>query len=217
MRKSLLTIVIFALVAAGANSWVLIGPHARVATRIEDVAPAAYGLVLGTGRLSGRGVVNPAYAARMDAAAALFRAGKVKFLIASGYHEIGGRATGDYDETADMREDLMWRGVPEANILIDDGPRRTAASILRLRCFAGDAPAVVISQEAHVARALFVDRAAGRGDWGFAARDAPGQAATDAARYEILSRFAALRDAAEIAAGLLTPPDCPSADAASPG
>lgn len=83
--------------------------------------------------------------------------------------------------------------MPAERILADADARRTADSIRRLNCWAGDNRVIVISQEAQVARALFLASAAGRSDLGFAASDPPdGRAAQDAV-FEAEKRLAALR------------------------
>ena len=72
--------------------------------------PAAeVGLVLGTGpyhyRSEDRVVHNPTFVRRLDAAAALWRSGKVRYLLLSGKRE------GGYDEPTVMHAGLVERGV----------------------------------------------------------------------------------------------------------
>ena len=110
---------------------------------------------------------NPTFAARLDSAAALWRDGKVKYLIVSG------NAAGRYDEPTAMRAGLIARGVPAQAIYRDPAGFRTLDSMLRARDVFGLKRLVVISQDFHIARALFLARAAGIEAWGFEAATAP--------------------------------------------
>ncbi len=130
------------------------------------------GMVLGTApfvrRWPARALEpNPTFEARLDAAAALWRAGKVKFLIVSG------NGAGRYDEPTAMRAGLIERGVPAGAIYRDSAGFRTLDSILRARDVFGLRRLVIISQDFHIARALFLARAAGIQAWGFEAATAP--------------------------------------------
>ncbi|MBS0519662.1 MAG: YdcF family protein [Proteobacteria bacterium] len=123
------------------------------------------GLVLGTSRLMPGGSPNMTFNYRLDAAAALWKAGKVKYLIVSGNH------TGRYDEPADMRDGLIARGVPADVIYRDGKGMRTWDSVARARSIFGLHRMVVVSQRSHVARALFLARSLGMEAYGFDARE----------------------------------------------
>ena len=129
-------------------------------------------LVLGTGPVTywrdGRITPNVPFVYRLDAAAALWRAGKVKYLIASG------NRTGNYDEPTAMRAGLIARGVPSDVIYRDFAGYRTIDSVLRARSVFGVRRMVIVSQRAHIERAMFLARAAGIDAWGLAARDENG-------------------------------------------
>jgi SanA protein len=122
-------------------------------------------LVLGTSRLMGRGRLNPTYEHRLDSAAALWKAGKAKYLIVSG----NGTASRDNDEASDMRLDLVRRGVPAEAIYRDRRGYRTWDSIVRARDVFGLKRFAVVSQRAHVARALFIARSLGLEAYGLEA------------------------------------------------
>jgi SanA protein len=140
----------------------------------DDVArvPASeVGLVLGTSpmvmRWSTRTVLpNRTFNLRLDAAAELWHAGKAKYLLVSG------NRTGSYDEPTAMRDGLIERGVPAGAIYRDFAGFRTLDSILRARSIFGQRSLVIVSQGFHVARALFLARAAGIRAWGFEAATA---------------------------------------------
>jgi SanA protein len=124
-------------------------------------------VVLGTSALMPDGSRNVTLENRLDAAALLWKAGRVKYLIVSGNH------TGDYDEPSDMRAGLIARGVPADAIYRDGKGFRTWDSMVRARDVFGLRRLAVVSQRSHVARALFIARSLGIKAFGFEAADDP--------------------------------------------
>jgi len=134
----------------------------------SDVAkahPAKVALVLGTAPIGPEGGPNKYLVYRLDAAAELWKAGKVKYLLVSGNRD------GDYDEPSAMRESLTKRGVPAEAIYRDFAGYRTRDSVLRAHDVFGQAELLIVSQRFHVGRALFIAHHAGIPAWGFDARD----------------------------------------------
>ncbi len=127
-------------------------------SRLPDVDVA---LVLGTAPIGPEGGPNVYFVRRLDAAAALWKAGKVKYLIVSG---------SDIEPDA-MRDGLIARGVPAAAIYRDPAGDRTWDSVLRARDVFGQKRLIIVSQRFHLSRALFLARHAGIEAWGFEARD----------------------------------------------
>ncbi len=185
-------------VLGGAAAWIFIGRNAagEIVDRVAEVAPARAGLVLGTSRLVRGGRANLYFQHRIEAAAELYHAGKVEYLIVSGNQSGGGRGHGDYDEPADMRDALMARGVPAKQIYRDGAGYRTLDSVLRARDVFGQDNAIVISQGFHVERALFLARANGIGFSGFAAQDVPAYYGLKVRAREFVARLAAVFDVA---------------------
>lgn len=140
----------------------------------EKLPSLRVALVLGTGPVTywhdGRITPNIPFVYRLDAAAALWRDGKAKYLIASG------NRTGDYDEPTAMRAGLLARGVPADVIYRDFAGYRTIDSVLRARSVFGVRRLVIVSQKVHVERAMFLARSAGLDAWGLAAPDEKGRA-----------------------------------------
>jgi SanA protein len=124
------------------------------------------GLVLGAAPIGPEGGPNRYFEYRLDAAAALWRAGKVKYLLVS-----GDNSRRDYDEPSAMRAGLIARGVPASAIYRDFAGVRTRDSILRAKSVFGQQRLIVISQGFHAARAIFLARGEGIEAWGLAARD----------------------------------------------
>ena len=122
-------------------------------------------LVLGTAPIGPEGGPNRYLVYRLDAAAELWKAGKVKYLLVSGNRE------GSYDEPSAMREGLIKRGVPAEAIYRDFAGYRTRDSVLRVRDVFGQADILIVSQRFHVGRALFIAHHEGIRAWGYDARD----------------------------------------------
>jgi SanA protein len=123
-------------------------------------------LVLGAAPIGPEGGPNRYLEYRLDAAAALWRAGKVKYLLVS-----GDRRLPDYDEPSAMRAGLIARGVPAGAIYRDFGGVRTRESMLRAKAVFGQIRLIVVSQRFHAARAVFLARHEGIEAWGLEARD----------------------------------------------
>jgi SanA protein len=101
---------------------------------------------------------------RLDAAAELWRAGKVRTLVVSG------DKSGHYDEPAAMRAGLLARGVPAAAIASDASGLRPREAVLRARDVLGHRHVLIVAQADTVGRALFVAHQAGIAASGFTAR-----------------------------------------------
>jgi SanA protein len=111
------------------------------------------GLVLGTAPTVSDGRKNRFFTTRMQAAAQLYHAGKVKALLLSGSARAGG-----YDEPAAMQRELAALGVPEKATVLDKAGIRTFDSIVRAKMIYGLDRFTIVSQEFHNRRALFLSR-----------------------------------------------------------
>ncbi len=160
-----------------------------VFTDIEKTPAFNVGLVLGTSKHVGTRD-NLYYKYRLQAAARLHRAGKVKKLLVS-----GDGSTFAACEPEQMRDDLVALGVPTHDIVLDYAGFRTLDSILRCEKVFGTREFLIISQDFHCRRALYIANAAGLGAKAFAARDVPRPAwmLRNHAR-EFLARSAAVID-----------------------
>lgn len=122
----------------------------RLYDSVDSIPHRKVGLVLGT---SPKGPVS-VYHKRINAAAELYNAGKVDWLIVSG---------GDYrntqkngcDEPITMRNDLIRQGVDSARIILDYDGTRTLNSIAKVRDIYRQDSITIISQKFHNERALF--------------------------------------------------------------
>lgn len=162
--------VVAVLLMAGALAWYAErrldrAAEAKSFTDVGKVPAVDVALVLGTAPIGPEGGPNRYFVYRLDAAAALYKAGKVKYFIVSGTRE------GPYDEPTAMRAGLIERGVPAEAIYRDFGGNRTFDSIVRARRVYGQTRLVIVSQRFHLSRALFLAAHEGIEAWGFEARD----------------------------------------------
>ncbi|HEU4473097.1 MAG TPA: ElyC/SanA/YdcF family protein [Flavisolibacter sp.] len=127
------------------------------------------GLLLGTAKRLSGGSINPYYQYRIDAAVDLVKAGKISYLVISGDN---GRA--DYNEPADMKQDLIDRGVDSNIIYLDYAGFRTYDSMVRLKEIFGQDSVTVISQPFHNERAIYLGSTLDIAAIGFNAKDVEG-------------------------------------------
>ena len=125
----------------------------RIYSSVSAIPARNVGLVLGTSEHLSDGRDNFYFKYRIEAAAQLFKAGKVKFLLVSGDNR-----TANYDEPESMRRALIARGVPARFIAPDDAGLRTLDSIVRAKEVFGLNKFTIISQHAHDERALLIAR-----------------------------------------------------------
>ena len=161
----------------------------RLHRSVESVPVNRAGLLLGTSPYVVSGRANPFFRYRIEAAADLYRAGRIEFIIASGdnrHHS--------YNEPMQMRRALIAAGVPEDVIFLDYAGFRTLDSIVRAAKVFGQHSFTVISQEFHIRRALYIAHHYSLDAVAYTARDVPGYTGVSVQAREILARALAVLD-----------------------
>ena len=156
--------------------------------QIETVPAMPVALVLGCSPKVA-GSPNMFYTHRMEAAATLYKAGKVKAFIVS-----GDNATHQYDEPTAMKADLVTRGVPGDIIYCDYAGFRTLDSVLRADTIFGQKRFLIVSQHFHNERAIFLARQHGLEPEGFDAKEVSRRFAPTTYCREFLARVQAVID-----------------------
>lgn len=133
-----------------ANIWVNNSTKDQIYSDISAIPKNKVGLLLGTSKYARSGV-NLYYQYRIDAAVALYKAGKIEYILISGDN---GRK--EYSEPEDMMADLIAAGVPKERIFLDYAGFRTYDSIVRCKEVFGENDITVISQLFHDQRACFI-------------------------------------------------------------
>ena len=123
----------------------------RVYSDVEAIPHREVGLLLGTNPKGRRGGINMFYNHRIDAAVALYEAGKVDRFIIS-----GAKKGPEYDEPQAMREALVAKGVPDSILVLDGEGFHTIESIVRAKEVFGVDSLTIVSQEFHNRRSLYM-------------------------------------------------------------
>jgi SanA protein len=98
----------------------------RIFSSTKDIPKNHVALLLGTNKYVANGNINLYYKYRIDAAVELYKSGKINYIIVS-----GDNSRKKYNEPAQMRDDLIRKGVPESRIFLDYAGFRTLDSIVR--------------------------------------------------------------------------------------
>jgi SanA protein len=88
---------------------------------------------------------------RVQTAVELFKAGKVEILLMS-----GDNSTIHYNEPGAMKDYAVQLGVPEDTIVMDFAGRRTYDTCFRAKSIFGVNEALLVTQDYHLPRALFI-------------------------------------------------------------
>lgn len=155
----------------------------------DSVPERSIGLVLGTAKFVRGGRLNVYYRERLRTAAQLFHSGKVRGLLVS-----GDNARADYNEPENMRQDLIAAGVPDDCITLDYAGFRTLDSIVRAHEVFGQDGFVIITQQFHAERAVYIAQAHGIDAIGCIATDAVGIYRVRVRAREVLARTKAWLD-----------------------
>jgi len=147
--KLLIGAAIVACIMAMANVTVLAGGREGGVKNLDCA------LVLGAG-VRDDGSPSDVVRDRLDASLALYRAGRVDRILVSGDHR-----DASYDEPNAMRRYLEAHGVPREAIFMDHAGFDTYSSVWRAKNVFGANRVIVVTQDFHLSRALFVARSLG--------------------------------------------------------
>lgn len=177
------------LAVTGACNWWLLAAHKRsIHSHAVFVPETDVAIVLGTAPRLSSGP-NRFFEARMNTAAELWRERKARRFLVSGDH-----GKNNYDEVTAMRDALVARGVPAKAITLDHAGFRTLDSMERARKVFGVKKAVVVTDDWHLPRALFLARSAGLDAEGACFESIPWQVSIKTRAREWFSRVKAIAD-----------------------
>jgi vancomycin permeability regulator SanA len=167
-RRALVGAAIFNACVILAGNIYELGTGARQTVATAALAPPApWAIVLGNRVFSDGGVSSDLYG-RLALALELHRLGKVGKIYVSGAF----RPEEAYDEPGVMAAWLHKRGVADADVVLDRGGYRTAATMADAVAD-GLREAIVCTQGYHLPRALFLARRAGLHATGVPAHEGP--------------------------------------------
>ncbi len=156
LLSSSLLLAAAAAFIAGSHGTIEQSGAGRIYGDVNAIPRRSAALVLGCAGTLSNGRPNLYFRYRIEAAAALYHAGRTDYLIVSGDNR---RA--DYDEPTEMREALIAAGVPGDRIYRDYAGFSTLDSVVRAREIFGQREFIIVSQPFHNKRALYIARGHG--------------------------------------------------------
>ncbi len=181
-------LLIIALLIAGDRT-ITRSAEGKLFSSIDKIPPKKAGLLLGTSKYIKGGYLNPFFVHRMEAAVSLYRAKKIRYIIASGDNR-----RHSYNEPKIMRKFLIKKGIPASAIYLDFAGFRTLDSVVRCNKIFGQKSFTVISQKFHNERALFIAEHYSFDAIGFNARDVAPPASLNTRIREVFARGKAFVD-----------------------
>ena len=135
------------------NRYVYSQTNAKIQTSITEIPaenPPRIAIVFGA-RVWDNGVPSNSLYDRVLTAVELYRAGRVKKLLMS-----GDNPNANYDEPTAMKKTAVDLGVPESDIILDFAGRRTYDTCYRAKEIFGVEKAILVSQDYHLPRSLYL-------------------------------------------------------------
>ena len=130
--------------------YVRLKTQSRIYRTSADAPEAPVAIVFGAG-LNRDGTPMPVLADRVATAVDLYKAGKVRKLLLTGDNRFP-----EYNEPEAMRRYAISLGVPEADLVSDYAGRRTYDSCYRARYIFLVKKAILVTQEFHLPRAVYL-------------------------------------------------------------
>jgi SanA protein len=147
--RVMIYLIIAGLIIFGMPRLVLILATSRSIYKVENAPAAPIAVVFGAG-LQRDGTPSPVLRDRVETAAALFFAGKVQKILMSGDNRFI-----YYNEPGSMQNYALSLGVPQDAIVLDYAGRRTYDTCYRAKEIFGAREVLLVTQNFHLARALF--------------------------------------------------------------
>lgn len=149
-----------------------------------DSIPACnVGLLLGTSPTLKSGRNNLYFDYRVMATANLFHTGKINYILISGDNR-----KHSYNEPEEMKKALLLQGIPDSVIYLDYAGLRTLDSVVRSKEIFGQDSLIIISQQFHNERAIYLAAQYGIHANGFNAPDVSVYAGFKTQARELLAR-----------------------------
>ena len=150
-RLFLFLLLIGALFAICTPIYMRLSTRTYTYSSVEDVPKAQVAIVPGASVLESG--PSPVLRARADAAVVLYETGKVsKILVTGDNGEL------NHDEVTPVRKYLIAAGIPAGDIFLDHAGFDTYSSMYRARDVFDVTSAIIVTQNFHLPRALFIMR-----------------------------------------------------------
>jgi SanA protein len=159
-------LVVSLLLMYFANSVVVSKTKFNIFDDVQKIPFRKTALLLGTSKFLRNGKKNDFFFNRIEATVLLFKHHKIDYIIIS-----GDNSTKEYNEPAEMQNELLKRGIPKECIFLDFAGFRTLDSVVRAKEIFGQNEIVIISQKFHNERAVYLAKAKGVKALAFNAKD----------------------------------------------
>lgn len=183
---SVIIIVITIFIVLGLKAFIERETKILLYNDIANVPPTETVIVLGASVFSD-GKLSGILQDRTNTAYDLFHQGKVKNFLVSGDHK-----TDDYNEVNAMANYLMEKGVPADKIKLDHAGFDTYDSMYRSKAVFGIKDAIIVTQDFHLPRAVFIAKNLDLPYKGLAAKNEFFQVSHKNKRRELFANFKAL-------------------------
>ncbi len=151
LKRAMYVIIVGIVLFAGLNIGISFYAGKYIYHQIAEVPPAYCGIVLGAGIRNER--VTPILRDRLDTALDLYKAGKFQRFLLTGDH-----SRKNYDEVNTMKDYLMAKGISDSVIFLDHAGFDTYNSMYRAKNIFEVQDAIVITQDFHLNRSVFLAR-----------------------------------------------------------
>ncbi|WP_452219856.1 SanA/YdcF family protein [Lacinutrix salivirga] len=171
------------------NMLIIFNAEGKTFSNIETIPENKVGLVLGASKFTNENRMNLYYKYRLEAAEALYKAGKIEYLLIS-----GDNSRKDYDEPSDFKNDLIAKGIPKHKIFLDYAGFRTLDSVVRANAIFSVTECTIISQQFHNERAVYLAQKKGINAIAYNAKDINGRYGLKTNLREYLAKTKAVID-----------------------
>lgn len=165
--------------------WIHLASRGKIFRETKNVQVAYTGILLGSLVFSDTHVSNTVKL-RSDKAIDLYTNKKITRILVSGDH-----GQKDYDEVNAIKNYLIDHGVPESDVFLDHAGFDTYDSMVRAKKVFMVDDAIIISQDFHLPRAVYIANAVGLDAQGAIAPDSPNLSSKYMKNREILARVKA--------------------------
>ena len=142
------------------NWYVVSNSKPYIYATISDVPECYTGVVLGA-KVNKSGLPSDILKDRIDVAIDLYKNHKIKRFLLTGDH-----GTSSYDEVNNMKAYLIRNGINTENIFLDHAGFDTYSSMVRAKEVFQVTDAIIITQQFHLSRAVYIARSKGLNAYG---------------------------------------------------
>lgn len=152
LKFTFISFIVLSLTLIFISNYIIVGAAKnKTFSTLSEIPKNKVGLVLGTSKYLKDGRVNLYFTYRINATVQLFKSGKIDFVLIS-----GDNGSVNYDEPNDFKNELLKKGIPEDKIFLDYAGFRTLDSVVRAKEIFGQNSVIIISQEFHNERAIYL-------------------------------------------------------------